>query len=260
MINNILTINNIIIFFCFFLIFLFLFSINTFKNTSINTFKNTSTNMSTNSLPMSSNSLPISTHIQDNPVNNIINTKVYFFNASWCGHCTAFKPTWNEFVESIKDTDNIKTIDINCDDDNNSDLINKYDVQGFPTIIIEKNNETINYSGNRTVVGLRQALDLDTDDINNNDTDIRLTVYNFNTKSCGYSVRFQPVWDQFTKAVTDPKIKILDVKCDTNNPLCNKFDIEGYPTVIKEDHQTKDVVFYNGPRTLDGLLNFIRFQ
>jgi thiol-disulfide isomerase/thioredoxin len=216
-----------IIFFCFFLIFLFLnnlFSKNNFQNTS-----------------------------DTEQINHI---KIYYFNASWCFHCQNFKPIWNNFVDSLHDTDNITPINLNCDNNKeNVDLINKYNIEGFPTIIIVYNdNKFVKYSGPKTVNGLRKFLKLD------NNSDTRLSVYNFNTNTCGYSVRFQPIWNQFINSNNDPKIKIYDVKCDDpkNNNLCNKFEIEGYPTVIKENHLTNKIVYYNGPRTLDGLMNFIK--
>jgi thiol-disulfide isomerase/thioredoxin len=229
--------NIIIVIFCFFLIFLFFneffFKKNNFQNIKINQSTETQKNITT----------------------------IYFFNASWCGHCLAFKPEWNNFVNSLLPTDYIKAVDVNCDDNTkNIDLINKYKIDGFPTIIIETNNNYKQYVGPRTKNGLRQVLLIEKSS-NLQSNDIKLTIYNFNTISCKYSILFQPIWDQFTDNVKDPNIKIIDVKCDNNKniELCNKFNIEGYPTVVKEDNLTNSFVIYNGPRTLDGLMNFIKF-
>jgi thiol-disulfide isomerase/thioredoxin len=219
----------IIIFFCFFLIYLFLnnlFSKNNFQNISNNQLNNNITN----------------------------NIKIYYFNASWCYHCQQFKPIWNNFVNSISDSDHITPINLNCDNNkDNNDLINKYNIEGFPTIIIVYNdNKYVKYTGPKTVNDLRKFLNL-------NKTS-KISIYNFNTDTCGYSVKFQPVWNQFTNSINNPNIKIYDIKCDNpkNNNLCNKFNIEGYPTVIKEDHITNNIQYYNGPRTLDGLMNFTK--
>jgi len=224
--------NIIIIFFCFFLIFLFLNEFFSQKNN----FQNIDQNIDQNS--------------------NTIT--VYLFYAPWCHHCKTFKPQWDEFKKSALSND-IKTVDVNSDDNNDS-LINKYNIQGFPTIIIAYNNNWKQYTGPRTVQGLKQELNISSNNTTSNNTSSdKINIYNFNTKSCGYSVRFQPVWDQFSNKINDPNIKIIDVKCDDskNNDLCNKFDLRGYPTVLKENITTNKVEFYNGPRTVEGLTNFI---
>jgi thiol-disulfide isomerase/thioredoxin len=191
--------------------------------------------------------------------------KIYNFNAAWCGHCMHFKPTWNKFINSLEPSDNIKAISVNCEDNQNLDMIKKYKVLGFPTIIIEKDDGFDTYSGPRTVNGLRQALNLnvinDSDEKKNyNDIKINTTnktkIYNFNTSWCGYSVRFQPIWDKFMKENTNTNINIIDVKCDDkkNSDLCKKYDVPGYPTVVKDG--PNGVEIYEGSRTIEGLKEF----
>ena len=82
------------------------------------------------------------------------------------------------------------------------------------------------------------------------------TIYNFNTTWCGYSVRFQPIWDEFTEKNKDLNINIIDVKCDDSNneDLCNLYPVEGFPTVLKV--KGDEVVPYTGPRTVEGLEEF----
>jgi thiol-disulfide isomerase/thioredoxin len=200
--------------------------------------------------------------------------KIYNFNTLWCKHSINFQPIWNSFVQTLVPTDSISSFDVKCDNNQNNNLVKKYDVKGFPTIIIDTGSKVINYSGPRTINGLRNALNLQSiiDNtiqiplVNTNikcghvekstKSDNSTIIYNFNTSNCGYSVRFQPTWDQFADTNVDPNIKIIDVKCDNNqnNEICNKYDIEGYPTVLKIN---KDLVtIYDGPRTLDGLLAF----
>jgi thiol-disulfide isomerase/thioredoxin len=218
--------------------------------------------------------------------NNENNTiKIYNFNTTWCGHSLRFQPIWDEFTNSLKKSDNIDAIDLKCDNQKNSDLVKKYKVNGFPTVVIVDGDNVTTYEGPRTVNGLRSALKLSSvketnvqannnpvkcncnnkpnmqnvnyglnnnNDLNNNNT----TIYNFNTKWCGYSVRFQPIWDEFMNNNTNPNIKIVDVKCDddTNQVLCNKYDVPGYPTIIKDG--PNGIETYSGPRTVDSLNQF----
>tara|TARA_B100001248_G_C27327700_1_gene429837 strand:+ start:87 stop:590 length:504 start_codon:yes stop_codon:yes gene_type:complete len=82
-------------------------------------------------------------------------------------------------------------------------------------------------------------------------------IINFNTEWCYYSKKFQPIWDDFTKKMKGKNIVVKDVKCDIsqNEPICAKYDIEGFPTVklIKNNK----VYEYNGRRTVDDLTNYI---
>jgi len=253
--------NLIVLIFWIFLIFLFLNELFTNTNQTAETFKN-------------------------------INTMtIYNFNTTWCGHSIHFQPIWDKFVNSVSDNTNIIAIDAKCDNNKYENLIKKYNIEGFPTVIIDNGNTFIKYNGERTVNGLRNALKLDnivdntqypnlpsnhrcggqilntdtnnnhaTDTNNNHATDTnnnKTKIYNFNTSWCGYSVRFQPVWDKFANSFNDSNIDIIDVKCDDDNnkDLCQKYDIPGYPSVVKVTSSNK-VIDYEGPRTIEGLINF----
>ena len=76
--------------------------------------------------------------------------KVYNFNTSWCRYSVMFAPEWSKFESMVENNKNIKTIDVKCDDENNTLLCQKFDVPGFPSIIIEKDNKPINYEGARS--------------------------------------------------------------------------------------------------------------
>ena len=58
-----------------------------------------------------------------------------YFGADWCGFCNEFNPTWKKLNKLLKDL-SIKTNKI--DVDNNKDLVKKYKVKSFPTIIYVK--------------------------------------------------------------------------------------------------------------------------
>ena len=197
---------------------------------------------------------------------------IYNFNTTWCGHSKNFQPIWDKFVESINANDNITAIDAKCDSNINDKLVKKYDVEGFPTVIIDQGKTFIKYSGERSVNGLRKALNLPSisDNIvagtqhncgghHQKPNEGKTKIFNFNTSWCGYSVRFQPIWDQFSNQVNDPSVEVLDVKCDNdeNTELCKKYDVPGYPSVLKVK-PSGEVINYDGPRTVEGLLDFIK--
>lgn len=82
-------------------------------------------------------------------------------------------------------------------------------------------------------------------------------VYNFNTTWCGFSVQFQPIWDEFSKLVSESRnIQTFDIKCDDHEDpkvkeLCDRYNIEGFPTIIFEKGDKKEV--HNGERSVEAL-------
>jgi len=87
----------------------------------------------------------------ENEKSNLI--KVYNFNTSWCGYSVRFQPEWDKFQKEINTNNklsNIQAYDIKCDNSNNKQMCSDYNVDGFPTVIIEKDNKKIKYTGERT--------------------------------------------------------------------------------------------------------------
>jgi thiol-disulfide isomerase/thioredoxin len=75
------------------------------------------------------------------------------FYAPWCGWSKKFLPIWDEFVEKMKDIDNIKCIKINSDE--KPDCIEHFNIQGFPTIkLLRKNNDTVEFKEHRSLDNL----------------------------------------------------------------------------------------------------------
>lgn len=58
-----------------------------------------------------------------------------FFHATWCSICKAQRPA----VESVVKEAELKTVNFGqVDTDKNNDILNKYDIQGQPVIVIYK--------------------------------------------------------------------------------------------------------------------------
>jgi thiol-disulfide isomerase/thioredoxin len=76
----------------------------------------------------------------DTKVDNITDDTVIIFYAPWCGHC---KRSMSDFKQAVTQG-NGKVVLVNSD--NEPDLVKKYNVNGFPTIM--KGNGS-KYTGNR---------------------------------------------------------------------------------------------------------------
>ncbi len=82
-------------------------------------------------------------------------TQILLFKADWCGHCKTFKPTW----EALSEKYNTKYEFITYDADKEREMFEKYKVDAFPTIIIKKGDELMNYDGERSLEDLTNLFD-----------------------------------------------------------------------------------------------------
>ena len=63
------------------------------------------------------------------------------FNAEWCGPCKMLAPVLDEVA---KETDNVKIVSINVDD--NDDLAREYNVFSIPCLVLIKDGKEVNRS------------------------------------------------------------------------------------------------------------------
>ena len=78
---------------------------------------------------------------------SITKDTVLIFYAPWCGYC---KRSMDEFKDAVSQG-NGKIMMINSDDPGSKELINKFNVSGFPTIMKASGEK---YTGPRTASGI----------------------------------------------------------------------------------------------------------
>ena len=88
-------------------------------------------------------------NMEDNPGNN---AELLFFYADWCPHCKNAKPHWDRLSKEYDGKQINKyilkftTVDCsNTDDNSTKQMLEKYQVEGFPTIKLLKGNQVIEY-------------------------------------------------------------------------------------------------------------------
>ena len=79
------------------------------------------------------------------------------YYANWCGHCKVLKPTWQQLIESDKFKGKVQFEEVEADE--NPEKIQEQQIEGFPTIKITKDAETVEYQGDRTIEDLEKFLD-----------------------------------------------------------------------------------------------------
>jgi hypothetical protein len=87
--------------------------------------------------------------------------KVFNFNTSWCGWSKRFQPEWDKFSNQVKSDPtltHVEVYDVKCDDSKNESMCEKYQVPGYPHVVIETNGNTNQYNGERTAEALIKAV------------------------------------------------------------------------------------------------------
>ena len=96
--------------------------------------------------------------------NNNNEAELLLFYVDWCPHCKTAKPEWDQLKQEYEGkTINgyvVKFSEINCTNETPEieSLINKYNVSGYPTIKLIKNNEIIEYDAKPTKATLDKFL------------------------------------------------------------------------------------------------------
>jgi protein disulfide-isomerase-like protein len=79
---------------------------------------------------------------------------LFLFSAKWCGHCHHFMPTFEKLKQEYTDDSKIKII--NIDEEKNRDLVEKYGVEGFPTLKLYDGKQLYEYTGGRDINNIRE--------------------------------------------------------------------------------------------------------
>jgi len=88
------------------------------------------------------------------------NAEILFFYTDWCPHCTSAKPEWNSFKDSTTTVNgyNITFNEINCTKETpkSESMMEKYKVEGFPTIKLLANGKVYDFDAKPTKQNLTQ--------------------------------------------------------------------------------------------------------
>ena len=92
----------------------------------------------------------------------ISEAKIKFFSADWCPHCKKAKPEWEKFKDEYNGKTEgyykISCETIDCTEGDNPQ-IQEFSVNGYPTIIMLKDNKPVNYDAKITEPNLKQFVD-----------------------------------------------------------------------------------------------------
>ena len=75
---------------------------------------------------------------------------VVLFKAEWCGHCNRFKEDW-EKIKILLTKKGIETQTYDADDEKSQKVMEKYQINSFPSIMIIQGDESEKYEGDRSI-------------------------------------------------------------------------------------------------------------
>lgn len=70
---------------------------------------------------------------------------------------------------------------------------------------------------------------------------------------CGHCKALVPIYEQLATVLKD-KVNVAKVDCTTNEEICQKADIRGYPTIRL--HQHGESIEYRKQRSVEGMAEF----
>lgn len=91
-------------------------------------------------------------------------TELILFYVDWCPHCKTAKPEWEKVKEAYQGRQingyTIIMTEHNCTDESaeNEALLNKFKIEGYPTIKLLKDNQVIEFDAKPTQQNLEEFL------------------------------------------------------------------------------------------------------
>jgi len=73
---------------------------------------------------------------------------------------------------------------------------------------------------------------------------------------CGHCNAFKPEWSKFEEWANENGVKSKKVEGDKEQALCEKHQIQGFPTILKLNSNGDKVSEYMGERNSNGLIQF----
>jgi protein disulfide-isomerase A1 len=83
------------------------------------------------------------------------------------------------------------------------------------------------------------------------------TLMLFHADWCGHCQSFNPIFDKFSANINKNKLNIIKFNADTDKKYVSAFKVEGFPTLILHDPNSKRFIDYNGDRSMGDLVKFV---
>eukprot|EP00123_Amoebidium_parasiticum_P010799 comp20331_c0_seq1/m.25594 comp20331_c0_seq1/g.25594 ORF comp20331_c0_seq1/g.25594 comp20331_c0_seq1/m.25594 type:complete len:552 (-) comp20331_c0_seq1:375-2030(-) len=210
------------------------------------------------------------------------------FYAPWCGHCKKLHPTFSETALLLAKEHKMENVLGHVDCTVNADSCNKYNIRGYPTVLLfRKGVEPLKYQNPRTVAAITQFVLSDTPEsvkppppppeapkeyekdtkvvvlTASNAADVLsanpLVMIKFYAPWCGHCKAMAPAYHDASRqlAADGSKVVLATVNCDEHRALCQENGVTGFPTLFLFTNGQKGEK-YSGQRTVTAISEYVR--
>ncbi|CAE8626632.1 unnamed protein product [Polarella glacialis] len=197
--------------------------------------------------------------------------------APWCGHCQSLAPVWDDLAQKLQGQVVLGKVDATAEEV----LAHKWEVDGYPILILFANGQAHLYTGPRCLAALEAfalggwaeaasasskeepfgGLDVMALTGDNFDAVVRRNSFEdqpwfiaFQLPSCGHCRRMGPTWQSLALELKGQVI-VGSVDAGADRPLAELWNVTRFPTLklITAEHEVFD---YQGGRDLEALKAF----
>jgi len=207
------------------------------------------------------------------------------FYAPWCGHCKKLEPTYAKIATELKGKVNVGKVDCTAE----TEIGQRFSVQGYPTVKLLNERKLYDYSGDRSQDNLVQfaltefekapnkpvpeakqaaapvqekpvATEATSDVVILSDATFDETtakgdwLLEFYAPWCGHCKKLVPTYEKVATELKG-KANVAKLDCTVETGSCRRFGVKGYPTLkFLKDGQVRD---YKGDRSQESLVSFV---
>ncbi|XP_005099457.1 protein disulfide-isomerase A4 isoform X3 [Aplysia californica] len=170
------------------------------------------------------------------------------FYAPWCGHCKSLAPEYAAAAAALLENDPPVALG-KVDATVHTELAQRFEVQGYPTLRFFKNGKDYEYDGPRFKDGIVEfmqkiakpdwapepeaVITLTKDDFDEVTENEEIMIVEFYAPWCGHCKRLAPIYEKAAKQMkkNDPPVIFAKVDATKDSELASRFGVTGYPTL-----------------------------